>query len=201
MHKAIIFDLGKVLVSFDFKIGYRALERACPHQAVEIPRRIAKTGLVERLEKGLIGPEDFVRRLSEALELRLEYADFCRAWSSIFHGQLLADRVLESLAAHYRMLLLSNTNAIHWEMIRENYPMVRYFHDRILSFEVHSMKPELQIFQAAVARAGCRPEECFFTDDIADNVEAAKRLGMDAVQFESPAQLEEEMSRRGIRWA
>jgi glucose-1-phosphatase len=200
MHKAIIFDLGKVLVPFDFKIGYRALEAACPYRADEIPRQIAKTGLVQRLEKGLIGPPDFVERLSEALELRLEYADFCRAWSSIFYGQLLADALLESLAARYRLLLLSNTNSIHWEMVRENYPMIRYFHDRILSFEVHFMKPEPEIFQAAVARAGCRAEECFFTDDMADNVEAAKRLGMDAVQFESAAQLEREMARRGIRW-
>jgi glucose-1-phosphatase len=200
MHKAIIFDLGKVLVPFDFKIGYRALEAACPYRSDEIPRQIAKTGLVQRLEKGLIGPLDFVERLSEALELRLEYADFCRAWSSIFYGQLLADALLESLAARYRLLLLSNTNSIHWEMVRENYPMIRYFHDRILSFEVHFMKPEPEIFQAAVARAGCRAEECFFTDDMADNVEAAKRLGMDAVQFESAAQLEREMARRGIRW-
>jgi glucose-1-phosphatase len=200
MHKAIIFDLGKVLVPFDFKIGYRALEGACPHKAEEIPRRIAKTGLVEKLEKGLIEPRDFVRRLSEALALRLEYADFCRAWSSIFHGQLLADTFLESLAARYRMLLLSNTNAIHWDMIRENYPMIRHFHDRILSFEVHSMKPEAEIFHAAVERAGCRPEECFFTDDIADNVEAARREGIDAVQFQSASQLEEELARRGIRW-
>lgn len=200
MHKAIIFDLGKVLVPFDFKIGYRALEAACPYRAEEIPRRIAKTGLVVRLEKGLIGPLDFVERLSEALELRLEYADFCRAWSSIFHGQLLADELLKSLAARYRLLLLSNTNAIHWEMIRDNYPMIRYFHDLILSFEVHSMKPEPEIFEAAVERAGCHAEECFFTDDIADNVEAAKRLGMDAVQFESAEQLEKEMACRGIRW-
>ncbi|HLI83314.1 MAG TPA: HAD family phosphatase [Bryobacteraceae bacterium] len=201
MHKTIIFDLGKVLVPFDFKIGYRALESACPYQAEEIPQRIAQTGLVELLEKGLIAPRDFVQRLSAALNLRLEYADFCRAWSSIFHGQLLADGFLESLAARYRMLLLSNTNPIHWEMIRENYPMLRYFHGRILSFEVHSMKPEPEIFRAALECAACRPEECFFTDDIADNVEAARREGLDAVQFQSPAQLEEEMSRRGIRWA
>jgi glucose-1-phosphatase len=200
MHKAIIFDLGRVLVPFDFKIGYRALEGACPHTVEEIPRQIAKTGLVEPLEKGLIEPRDFVRRLSEALELRLEYEDFCRAWSSIFYGQLLADTFLESIAARYRMLLLSNTNAIHWEMIRENYPMIRHFHDCILSFEVHSMKPEAEIFQAAVERAGCRAEECFFTDDLADNVQAARREGMDAVQFQSAAQLEQEMAQRGIRW-
>jgi glucose-1-phosphatase len=196
MHKAVIFDLGKVLVPFDFQIGYRALEAACRYEAREIPRQIAKTGLVERLEKGLIEPQEFVKRLSAALELRLEYGDFCRAWSSIFRGQLIADAVLESLAARYRLLLLSNTNAIHWGMIRENYAMLRHFHDRVLSFEVHAMKPEPAIFHAAVER----PEECFFTDDMAANVEAARREGMDAVQFLSPAQLEEEMARRGILW-
>jgi glucose-1-phosphatase len=200
MHKAVIFDLGKVLVPFDFQIGYRALERACRYEARQIPEQIAKTGLVERLEKGLIEPREFVERLSAALELRLEYGGFCRAWSSIFQGQLIADAVLESLAARYRLLLLSNTNAIHWEMIREKYKMVRHFHDRVLSFEVHAMKPEAAIFQAVVERAGCRPEECFFTDDLAINVEAAWREGMDAVQFLSPAQLEGEMARRGIFW-
>jgi glucose-1-phosphatase len=200
MHKAIIFDLGKVLVPFDFKIGYRALKNACSYGVDEIPRRIAETGLVERFEKGLIESREFVRQLSAALDLRIDYGAFCQAWSSIFTGQLIADTVLESLAGRYRLLLLSNTNAIHWQMIRETYPMVAYFHDRVLSFEVHAMKPETAIFHAALERAGCRPEECFFTDDISANVEAARREGMDAVQFESPLQLQQEMAKRGISW-
>ena len=200
MHKAIIFDLGKVLVSFDFKIGYRALEAVCPYVAEEVRARIKQTGLVEPFERGLIDPREFVDKLSAALDLRAQYGDFCQIWGSIFDRQLIADQVLESLAARYRLLLLSNTNALHWEMIREKYPMVGYFHDCILSFEVHSMKPEAAIFRAAVARAGCQPEECFFTDDIAVNVEGARREGLDAVQFHSPAQLEEEMARLGIGW-
>ncbi len=200
MHKTVIFDLGKVLVPFDFQVGYRALAGCCPHDVPEVRLRIAKSRLVEPFEKGLIEPREFVRQLSAALELRMDYGDFCRAWSSIFEGQLIADRVLESLAARYRLLLLSNTNPIHWEMINANYPMVRHFHDRVLSFEVHAAKPEAAIFRAALERANCRPEECFFTDDIAVNVEAAQREGIDAVQFQSPAQLEEAMARRGIRW-
>ena len=201
MHKAIIFDLGKVLVPFDYKIGYADLAGRCSLSPEEIPRRIAKTGLVERFEKGFIDPADFVKELSHALDLEIAYGDFCRVWSSIFVGQLIEDSVLKSLAGRYRLLLLSNTNAIHWEMIRENYPMIEYFHDHVLSFQVNSMKPEPEIFRAAIERSGCRPEECFFTDDIAANVEAARREGMDAVQFQSPAQLQEEMARRGIRWA
>lgn len=199
-HKALIFDLGKVLISFDFQIGYRTIAEHCPHPPAEIRGRIIATGLVEPLEKGLMGPQEFVRRLTEALDLRLDYDGFRRVWGSIFCGQLIPDGVLESLAARYRLLLLSNTNFIHFETIREKYTLLRHFHDLVLSFEVHAMKPEPEIYHAVLDRAGCRAEECFYTDDIGEFVEAGRQHGMDAVQFESPAQLEREMSARGIRW-
>ena len=200
VHKAIIFDLGKVLVPFDFMLGYKALEPHCPYPVAEIRGRIAATRLVEPLEKGLIAPRDFVAQLSQALDLRIGYQEFCRIWSCIFTGQLIPDAVLASLAARYRLVLLSNTNDIHFQMIRENYTLLGHFHDLVLSYEVHAMKPEAEIFQRAIERAGCPPEECFYTDDIASFVEAGKRLGLDAVQFESPLQIEREMNARGIAW-
>jgi FMN phosphatase YigB (HAD superfamily) len=200
MHKAIIFDLGKVLVPFDFMLGYRELERHCPYPIPEIRRRIAACGLVERLEKGLIEPRDFVAQLSAALDLEIDYGEFCRIWGSIFSGQLIPDQVLKSLAARYHLLLLSNTNQIHFQAIRDKYGFLVHFHHLVLSFEVHSMKPEPQIFRAAIERAGCRPEECFYTDDIESFVVAAREQGLDSVRFESPEQIEREMKARGIRW-
>ena len=62
------------------------------------------------------------------------------------------------------------------------------------------MKPDARIYQAAVERAGCRPEECFYTDDILENVEGGLREGLDAVVFQSREQIEQEMNKRGIRW-
>jgi HAD superfamily hydrolase (TIGR01509 family) len=62
------------------------------------------------------------------------------------------------------------------------------------------MKPSPAIYREAIARAHCRPEECFYTDDVADYVAAGKREGMDAVQFESCAQIERELLARGVRW-
>jgi putative hydrolase of the HAD superfamily len=200
MYKAIIFDLGRVLVDFDFERWFQAVESFCPYEAAEIRRRIAATDLVERFETGLTEPPDFVAQLCGILALDIDYAGFCRLWSSIFTDPLIPEAMLEGLAARYRLVLLSNTNAIHFEMIRENYAMLRHFHERILSYEVHAMKPRCEIFQAALERCGCRPEECFYTDDIAAYVEAAQRLGMDAVQFESLAQLERELKARGISW-
>src|SRR6266545_7446705 len=121
MHKAILFDLGRVLIHFDFKRGYQALERLCPYTAAEIPKKLAGTGLVERFETGLIEPCAFVEEISKILELRMDYDQFCEIWSSIFTHELLPESMLEGLKRRYRMVLLSNTNALHFEMLRGAY--------------------------------------------------------------------------------
>ena len=201
MIRAIIFDLGKVIIPFDFGRGYRALEGLCGLPAAEIPGRIGSTDLVIRLETGLISPEDFVRDLSALLGLKIDYSDFCMIWSSIFlPDTLIRESMLEGLARRYRLLLLSNTNAIHFEMVRESYPLLRHFHDFVLSHEVKAMKPSPAIYREAIVRAQCAPGECFFTDDIAAYVEAARAEGIDAVQFISLGQLEKDLRLRGIEW-
>jgi FMN phosphatase YigB (HAD superfamily) len=200
VYKAIIFDLGRVLVHFDFGRGYQSLEGLCPYPAAEIPKRVGSTGLVQRFETGLVEPHDFVEQFSRLLDLNVGYDRFCEIWSSIFTDVLVPESLLKGLAARYRLLLLSNTNAIHFEMVRVAYPMLRHFHELILSYEVKAMKPDPAIFHYAVERAGCRPEECFYTDDIAEYVEAARRIGIDAVQFQSAGQIEAELRARGIEW-
>jgi putative hydrolase of the HAD superfamily len=199
--QAVIFDLGRVIVPFDFRRGYTRLEARCGIPAAEIPGRIAPTGLVTRFESGQIAPRDFVAQLSAQLNLDITYQEFCEIWSSIFlPATLVPEELLSGLARHYRLVLLSNTNAIHFDMIRENYPLLRHFHAFVLSYEVGAMKPAPVIYRRAVEAAGCKAEECFFTDDIAEYVEGARAQGIDAVQFQSAAQIEEELRRRGVRW-
>jgi putative hydrolase of the HAD superfamily len=200
MHQAVIFDLGGVLVHFDFRRAYRALEQVCPYASADISERIAATGLVERFETGLVEPRDFFAQLSRALELRVDYDGFRQIWNHIFTGPLLPESLIEGLAKRYRLLLLSNTNAIHFETIRRAYPMLRHFHDLVLSYQEHALKPGPEIFRVAIERAGCRPEECFYTDDTAAHVEAAQTLGIDAARFVDRERLERELTARGIRW-
>jgi FMN phosphatase YigB (HAD superfamily) len=199
--RTVIFDLGKVIVPFDLKRGYEALRPHCPYPAEEIPRRISSTDLVMRFEAGEVSPESFVEQLSALLGLRVGYDHFCELWSSIFlPDPLLPETLLAGLHRCYRMLLLSNTNAIHWAMIREKYPLLCHFDDFILSYEVGAMKPSALIYEEAIARAGCRAEECFFTDDIPLYVEGAREAGMEAVVFESADQIERELRARGVGW-
>jgi glucose-1-phosphatase len=199
--KAVIFDLGRVIVPFDFHRGYSRLEALCGIPAAHLPGRIAATGLVPRFERGEIEPRDFVREFADQLDIRIGYEDFCEIWCSIFLPEpLIPEELLAGIRRNYRLLLLSNTNAIHFEMIRKAYPLLRHFDTLVLSYEVGAMKPSPEIYRRAIEAAGCRPEECFFTDDIADYVEGARRQGIDAVQFRSAEQIEEELRNRNVRW-
>jgi FMN phosphatase YigB (HAD superfamily) len=131
--------------------------------------------------------------------LNITYEEFCNWWSSVFLKEsLVPEALLEDLASRYRLLALSNTNPIHFAMVKEAYPLLRHFDDFVLSYEVGAAKPEAKIYQEAIVRAQCNPEECFFTDDVALNIEAARLNGMDAVQFLSAEQLERELRVRSL---
>jgi putative hydrolase of the HAD superfamily len=199
--KTVIFDLGKVIIPFDFKRGYQAMAQVCSHAAEDIPKRIGTTDLVTRFECGQVSPKDFVDELCGILNVQMEYARFCEIWSCIFLPEtLIPEKLLEGLRRRYRLMLLSNTNAIHFEMIRENYPLLRHFDEYVLSYEVGALKPSPRIYEEAIARAACEPGECFFTDDIPEYVAGARQAGIDAVQFESAAQIERELRKRGVSW-
>jgi putative hydrolase of the HAD superfamily len=197
--RAILLDLGKVIVPFDFSIGYKAIENRTGLTPDVIRERFRSTGLVPRFESGLIEPEAFVGQLCETLNLRIDYTCFCDIWNSIFsRNTLISEEFIASLANRYPLILVSNTNHIHFEMIRENYPLLRHFKEMVLSYKVQAMKPSPVIYQAAVAAAGCEASECFFTDDVADYVDGARRFGIDAVLFRDQAQLEVDLRARGV---
>jgi len=199
--RALLFDLGNTIVPFDFRRGYARLEQLCPLAAAEIPARLGRTDLVRRFETGRMEPREFVARLCAELDIAMTYADFCDLWSSIFlPGALIPDSLLDALARRYRLVLVSNTNPIHFEMVRANYPEVRRFQDVVLSYEVGALKPSPEIYRSAIARAGCAAAECFFVDDLAICVEGALREGIDAVRFESLEQLERDLQARGVQW-
>jgi len=199
--KTIIFDLGKVIIPFDFKRAYERIAPHCSYSTEQIPERLRTTDLVNRFECGAIEPEPFFDQLSRILELKVDFGEFQEIWGGIFLPETLVPAsLISALRARYRMLVLSNTNVIHFELVREKYPIIALFHDHVLSYEVGAMKPSPAIYQEALRRAECAPDECFFTDDIPAYVEAARTHGMDAVQFQNAAQIERELRDRGVEW-
>jgi len=199
--KTIFFDLGNVIIPFDFRPAFALLTQRCTCPAGEIPQRLRSSNLIGQFETGRIDGPQFVAELSGLIGLQMTYEEFCGLWTSIFFPDpLVSESLLAGLAARYRLLLLSNTNPIHYGMIKTRYPLIRHFHGATLSYEVGAVKPSAKIFEAALAQARCTPQECFFTDDLAVNIEAASKHGIDAVQFHAAPQLEKDLRLRNIVW-
>ncbi len=201
MIRTVIFDLGRVLVPFDFGIAYQLMSEHCGLAPAEIRKRFAASGLAHGFESGEFDEFEFQRRVEELLETKVEREHFRQIWFSVFHPHtLIPEEMVAGIRKNFRTVLLSNTNPIHFTMLYERYPILQHFDAYILSHEVGAMKPLPRIYEAAIAAAGCRPEECFFTDDVAEYVEGAKAAGIDAVQFQSCEQIQQELKARGVSW-
>ncbi len=198
MIRALIFDLGNVVIPFDFRRGYAAMQPYCPYPAQEIPKRIRPTGLVPKYETGQISSEAFVAELCRALDLRVSFDQFCELWTAIFlPGTLIPEDFLRALRRRYPLVALSNTNELHFRQVRAKYPVIGAFDHLVLSYEAGFAKPDRRIYEQAVARAGCAATECLFVDDVEAYVEGARAAGMEAFRFAGLAGLQAEFVARG----
>ncbi|HYO82795.1 MAG TPA: HAD family phosphatase [Bryobacteraceae bacterium] len=201
MVRTIIFDMGRVIIPFDFQFAYDRLSPLCNIEAGTIKERMWACDLPYRLESGKITPEEFRAGICKLLSFSCEEHEFHDIFGSIFLPETLLNKeFLQALRSRYRLLLLSNTNAIHWPFVQKHYPELQHFDQHILSFEVGATKPEPEIYAAALNAANCEPSECFFTDDIPAYVEAARTHGIDAVVFENAEQIQRELRARGVDW-
>lgn len=197
----IYFDLGNVLLNFDHDIACRELTRQTGVQSARIRQAIFDTGLQSEYERGTIDSQSFAKQVREQAEMRISSDDLLQICSDIFEVNSDVLPILSQLRnLGFRLGILSNTCQAHWEHVTDG----RYaswiddFELHVLSFEEKSMKPEPQIFAAAARKADVTPEEVFFTDDRMDNVQGARRAGLDAVEFRGAEHLIRDLRDRDV---
>lgn len=194
MIKTIIFDLGNVIVAFDHSKISKRLEAVCEHASDVIFSKMIAGELVGEYNLGKISTAEFFATVNRELKLQIGYEDFYVAWNCTFLPEpIIPERLIETLADKYKLLILSDTNEMHFDFIRENFPILNHFDDFIVSHKVNVVKPSAEIFQKAVETAECLPEECLFIDDIAANVEGAHKVGLNGLQFISVRRLTEDL--------
>lgn len=196
MIKTIIFDLGNVIVSFDHRKTSKRLAAALDHADDVVYEKAVASELVREYNLGRLSTDEFIAAVNREFGGQIGYEDFFAAWNCTFLPEpIISEAFIERLSERYKLLILSDTNEMHFDFIRENFPVMNHFDDFIVSHRVNAAKPSAEIFQKAAALAGCLPEECLFIDDLAANVEGALKFGMRAVQFVSPAQLEDDLAK------
>jgi HAD superfamily hydrolase (TIGR01509 family) len=199
--KFFYFDLGNVLVTFDVGVMCRQMGAVSGLDPAVVHGAIFDARLLEQLERGAIGDEEFFEAFCRKTGVRPDYAATARAASDIF--QLRAEIVPLVSGLHragHRLGILSNTSQMHWDHCRRRYDLLSLFEVPALSYRLKVAKPDEAIYRAATELAGVAPHEVFFTDDQVRHVDGARAFGWDAVLFTSAAQLAAELAQRGVRW-
>lgn len=197
--RCILLDLGKVLLDFDFKRFGDRMRALTGVDAESLQEVYTGTELARKYESGLLRDEEFYSEVCRRIGKPVDWEDFVAAWNSIFClSPIVPDDLVRVLSERCNLWIVSNTNAIHFNYIEMNFAILRHFKGFVLSHQVGALKPDPKIFIAALQRAGVAPENALFVDDQLPNVEAARKLGMDAFQFLGPEPFALECRRRRI---
>jgi len=197
--KAIIFDLGRVLVNVCMTRGiFRLVKDRYPDDDLAVMEEMFKEPLFVKFSTGKINPRQFYNSFSKKLDISLTYERFVDYWCDIFDPIQGMENLMYNLWQKYEIGLLSDTDQLHWEYVLKNYPLLKKIDRPTLSFQTGYLKPDRRVYTIASQNVGCPASQCLFIDDRKINVEGAKHTGMQSVQFFDAQQLREHLKSRNI---
>ncbi|MBT3755867.1 MAG: HAD family phosphatase [Candidatus Cloacimonetes bacterium] len=177
--KNIIFDLGKVLVDYDFDVFYKELD-----YEPKLETLMESTIPVLEFEAGKLSRQEFYQKLKDIYKFEHNIEEFEKIWCSVFTELTELVDFAKELKKDYNIYVLSNTDEIHFNSIWEQFPALHFFEDNLmLSYELDSVKPQKEIYERALNMFNLKPEECLFIDDKQENISGAKRMGITGILF------------------
>lgn len=199
--KAIIFDLGNVLVDFNHMIAAERISRFSVKTPQEIFELFFDSELTGLFEEGKISSQEFFLKIKETLNLKLDYGRFLPIWNEIFFLSEKNHAVYDlarSLRKRYKIALLSNINILHFDYLKKNFPVFDAFHNVIASYESGFRKPHPSIYKETLNVLKACASEVFYTDDRVELIEGACRLGIRGFTFTGIEQLKKDLLGSGI---
>lgn len=175
MLTAFLFDIGNVLLTFDFTRVLRTLETHGWGPDDSLHAKLLP--LIAEMEEGRIDTSQFLQQARAAAQFEGPEETLSAAYCDIFTPNAPMVKVVERLAATHPLYLLSNTSALHLDYIRSRYDFFRHFTGGVYSHEARCLKPQAGIYQQAITQFGLQPETTFYIDDLPANTEAGRRLG------------------------
>ncbi|MCA9035367.1 MAG: HAD family phosphatase [Planctomycetaceae bacterium] len=197
--RTCFFDMGNVLVYFSHDRMCENIARVCDWDTETTRRFLLDDGRQWKLERGEITEEQFHSEFEAATGRAISIDELKHAAADIFWLNESILPVLRMLSdSGMRLILLSNTSVTHLRFIEAHFDVLGFMHDRVTSWEVGALKPEPEIFEAALARAQCSPGECFYTDDIQAYIDQATTMGINARLYTDTPNLIQDLTNLGV---
>ena len=203
LQPVLIFDFCNVVGFFDYTKIYDHFTQILRNDPEQLNQRLQRGGfdeLMTQFESGRIAPTEFAENIMAQLGLKIPYEEFVRAWEDIFWPNEPLARLIAFLkSSGYTLILGSNTNILHFaHFSRQFAETFDLFHRLIASHEVGHMKPAREFYDACVGAAGVPAYSCVFVDDLAENVEGARKAGLNAIQYIDIPTLIADLGRLGV---
>ena len=200
MIKCVIFDLGDVIVRNNPARTCKKLVKNCTAIHDEVawfaPKKFHKL-----IDAGKVSSYELYKIAAKNLGVKgLTHKRFREAFADIFTNNKPVQKLARQLSKNYRLLLLSNTNTIHFAHLKKRFPIMRLFRHSILSYKVGHLKPQSRIYRIAVKKSGARAGECLFIDNTKANVTGARKAGLKAVQYTTTAKLKKDLKRLRVKF-
>ena len=198
--KAVIFDLGRVLVKYDHAATMAGIAELATKEISRM-ERLTSGDVGRALGTGEMNARQLHSLLCQRAGIRAPFATFVEAYAAGLARNHTALAYAASLQQREGISvgIISNTNEAHSLWLHENVPELKKFHTVLLSSEVGMLKPDAEIFQHALDKLGISAAQAIFIDDLAENVVAAQALGMAAIVHtdwaETRPQIEEWINR------
>ena len=194
--RAVIFDFGGVLVRTEDPAGRRRWEERLGMADGELSAVVFDSETASLAMLGAVPESEIWRQLGLALDLNER--EMVEMRNDFWGGDRLDARLVEyllSLRPRYRTAILSNAWSEARDIFVHFFGLGRVVDEMIISAEEGMAKPDPRIYQLAASRLGVRPEEAVFVDDMPENVEAARAVGMCGVLFSDTDQALAEVTR------
>jgi len=176
-----LYDIGRVLLDFDFESSLARLLPAGENHA-RLEKLLARK---DDFEAGKIEADAYTNWALDVLGSEASHDEFHHHWQEIFTPNEPMWRCVRKLAADgHRLILFSNTNAIHCPWVFRRYPEFSLFHESVLSFEVGAIKPHPPIYQHAIDAHGLDPASTLYIDDLPENITTGRRFGFRCHQYD-----------------
>lgn len=188
MYRAVIFDFGNVLCGVDReRFIQKAARRARAEHPEELLRTLWGTDLEYEFETGKIDSHEYFRRVRKLADLEPSYSyeEFVEDYKDIITPNPDGERgLLAAVQRGARIFVLSNTSFLHASVIFDNELLGTYPELYILSYKVGTMKPDPRMWLKLLEYTQLAPEHCLYVDDIDENCQAARNLGMGAFRYD-----------------
>jgi glucose-1-phosphatase len=196
--EALVFDIGNVLVPFDWQIFHRRLRADYPNLPTEAEKQFRE--LIARIEIGEMTGEMFAEQAVRAIGFQEDQRTFLSIWNGIFSSNIPMERTILALKERFPLFLLSNTSELHLAYLMQNWDVLQHFQDGVYSFRAKCAKPDRRIFEIAIKQFALRPENTVYVDDLEANVGSALNLGFKAIRYDltKHAEFEEHLADLGI---